>query len=62
MYPKKLRALVCTEPGEEILIYAQSLIKWIFPDPQDEKEKVRLTKSDPEQKVKVVESKGPGGH
>jgi lambda repressor-like predicted transcriptional regulator len=62
--PKKMRVLVCKEEGDEILIDVQSLVEWSilppnFPEPQDPKEKVRLTKSVPKTKLaEVEESKG----
>jgi hypothetical protein len=62
--PKKMRVLICEEEGDEILIDVQSLVDWSilpanFPEPQDPKEKVRLTKTVPKTKlVEIKERKG----
>ena len=44
-----MRVLICEEEGDTILIDVQSLVDWSilppnFPEPQDPKEKVILTK------------------
>ena len=61
--PKRMRVLICEEEADEILIDIQSLVDWSnlppnFPEPQDPKEKVRLTKTVP--KIRLVKIKRSG--
>ena len=58
-----MRVLICEEEADEILIDIQSLVDWSnlppnFPESQDPKEKVRLTKTVP--KIRLVKIKRSG--